>query len=82
MCEMVEASQALTIGCAQVGFGDATLGPVEVKAFVTLDGSQRFPKISTALLQFASGKLPTVSASLPSEMQQLLSGIIEVVREG
>ncbi len=79
--KMLEALQALMIACAKAGVGDALLGSAE-EALDTVDGyPPPFPEFSAALRQLASRELRTVSTALPSELQQLLSGIIEAIRK-
>ena len=75
---MLQALQALTIACAQAGFGDAPLGSAEEEALAQLDGMPApFPGLSTALRQLAAGRVPAIPAALPAELQQLLASIVQ-----
>jgi len=70
---MLQTLQALAIACAQAGLGG---GAAEEEALATLDGMPApFPEFSTALRQLAAGQVPSVPAALPTELQQLLTGI-------
>ena len=80
--QMLQALQALSVACAQAGFGGQPLGPSEVEALAKLDSfSAPFPEFSAALRQLAAGQIPAIPAALPAELKQLLTGIVEAVRK-
>ncbi len=83
--QMMKALQALTIACAQAGFGQAQpqdLGPAEEEDLAKLDSFDApFPDFSTALRQLAAGQIPAIPAALPAELQQLLTGIIQAIHQ-
>ncbi len=80
--QMLQALQALTIACAQAGFGGQPLGPAIEENLAAIDGMpDPFPEFSTALRQFAAGQIPAIPTALPAELQQLLAGIIAAIRQ-
>jgi tetratricopeptide (TPR) repeat protein len=79
--EMLQSLQALTIACAQAGFGNGTVGPAEEEALTTLDGfPEPMRQFSTALRQLAAGQIPSIPTGLPDELQQLLTEIVQAIR--
>jgi hypothetical protein len=80
--QMLQALQALTVACARTGFRDQRLAPDAEEALGTLDGYPApFPLFSAALRQLAAGQLPAIPAALPSELQQILTAIVEAIRK-
>jgi tetratricopeptide (TPR) repeat protein len=80
--QMLQALRALTIACAQAGFGGDPLGAAEEETLAKLDSFPApMPEFSTALRQFAAGQIPAIPATLPAELQQLLTGIIDAIRK-
>ena len=72
---MLKALQALTIACAQAGFGDGDLGPAEEEALAQLDQFPApFPEFAAFLRQLAAGQLPPIPDGLPAELRQWLEG--------
>jgi hypothetical protein len=79
---MLQALQALTVACAQTGFGGQPLAPDAEEALGSLDASPApFPLFSAALRQLAAGQLPAIPAALPDELQQILAAIVEAIRK-
>ncbi|MBP9826660.1 MAG: tetratricopeptide repeat protein, partial [Thermoanaerobaculia bacterium] len=80
--QMLQALQALTLACAQAGFGGQSLDPGAAEALCTLDGYPApFPIFSAALRQLAAGQLPAIPGALPGELQQILTTIVEAIRQ-
>jgi tetratricopeptide (TPR) repeat protein len=76
--QMLKALQALTVTCAQAGFGDGTLGPDAEEALAQLDGLPApFPEFAAFLRQFAAGQLPPIPHGLPAELRQWLEGLVQ-----
>ena len=74
---MLEALQALTIACAQAGFGEGGLGPGEEEALAQLDGfPEPFPEFAGFLRQLAAGQVAPIPAGLPEELREWLEGLM------
>lgn len=81
--QMFKALQALTVACAQAGFGDGSLGPDVEEALAQLDGAPApFPAFAAFLRQIAAGQLPPIPGGLPGELREMLEEIMEAIREG
>ena len=79
---MLKALQALTVTCAQAGFGDGTLGPDAEEALAQLDqGPAPFPEFSAFLRQLAAGQLPPLPQGLPAELRQWLEELTQAIRD-
>lgn len=79
--QMLQALQALSVACAQAGFGNRSLDRDAAEALGTLDGyPPPFPVYSAALRQLAAGQFPAIPGALPSELQQILATIVEAIR--
>jgi hypothetical protein len=71
--QTLKVLQALTVTCAQAGFGDGTLGPDEEEVLAQLDqGPAPFPEFAAFLRQLAAGQLPPIPHGLPAELRQWL----------
>ncbi len=80
--QMLLALQALTVTCAQAGFGEGTLGPDEEEALAQLDqGRAPFPEFAAFLRQLAAGQLPTIPHGLPAELRQWLEALTQSIRD-
>jgi len=79
--QMLEALQALTLACAQAGFGGQPLANEAEAALSTLDGYPApLPEFSATLRQLAAGQIPAIPATLPAELRQFLTGIVDAIR--
>jgi hypothetical protein len=75
---MLKALQALTVACAQAGFGDGSLGPAEEKALAQLDGLPTpFPAFAAFLRQIAAGQLAAIPGGLPDELREWLEELMQ-----
>ncbi|MBX7211537.1 MAG: CHAT domain-containing protein [Verrucomicrobiaceae bacterium] len=80
--QLLEPLQQLAIACAQAQLNEQPLGPAEEEALANLDQfPPPLPDFATALRALATGTLTTVPTTLPAELQQLLTAIIEAVRK-
>ena len=80
--QMLGALQQLTIACARAGFGDGDLGPGEEEALATLEQNPApFPDFVAYLRQLATGQLPPIPASLPTELRQILEPLAQAIQE-
>ena len=80
--QMLQALQALTLACAQAGFGDGDLGPAEEEALAHLDGLPApFPDLAAFLRQIAAGQLPPIPNGLPAELRQGLEALVQAIRD-
>ncbi len=80
--QMLEALQALTLACAQAGFGDGGLGPGEEEALAQLDGlPAQFPDFAAFLRQIAAGELPPIPNGLPVELRQWLEELVQAISD-
>jgi hypothetical protein len=79
---VLKALQALTVTCAQAGFGDGTLGQDAEESLAQLDqGRAPFPKLAAFLRQFAAGQLPPIPHGLPAELHQGLEEVTQHIRD-
>lgn len=79
--QMLKALQALTLACAQAGFGDGGLGPAEEEALAQIDGlPSPFLGFAVFLRQIAAGELPPVPTGLPAELGQWLEELAQAIR--
>jgi tetratricopeptide (TPR) repeat protein len=73
--------QALTVTCAQAGFGDGPFGPAEEEALAQLDQRPApFPEFAAFLRQLAAGQLPPIPHGLPAELRQWLEELTQHIR--
>lgn len=80
--QMLKALQALTVACAQAGFGDGALSPAEEEALAQLDGFPApFPAFAAFLRQIAAGQLPPIPNGLPAELRQWLEELVRAIQE-
>ncbi len=80
--QMLQALQAVAIACAQAGLGGDPLESAIEENLAAIDGLPApFPDFSTTLRQLAAGQIPAIPGTLPSELQQLLAGIVEDIRK-
>ena len=80
--EMLEALQALTMTCAQAGFGDGTLAPDDEEALAALGQSPApFPDFAAFLRQIAAGELPPIPDGLPAELRQWVEQLVNAIRD-
>jgi tetratricopeptide (TPR) repeat protein len=80
--QTLKALQALTITCAQAGFGDGTLGPDEEEALAQLDGFPApYPEFAAFLRQLAAGQLPPIPHGLPADLRQSLEELVQAIRD-
>lgn len=81
--QMFKALQALTVACAEAGFGDGNLGPGEEEALARLDRlPSPFPEFVAFLRQIAAGELPPIPDGLPVELRELLEGLVKAIGKG
>ncbi len=79
---MLKALQALTLACAQAGFGDGNLGPAEEESLAQLEQLPApFPGFAAFLRQIAAGQLPPIPSGLPAELGQLLEAMAQAIRQ-
>jgi len=80
--QMLQALKQLTLACTQIGFGGETMTPDIEEALARLDKYPApLPAFSAALRQLAVGQIPDVPSGLPKELTELLTGIIQAIRE-
>jgi tetratricopeptide (TPR) repeat protein len=80
--QMFKALQALTVTCAQAGFGDGPFGPTEEESLAQLDqGPAPFPEFAAFLRQLAAGRLPPIPHGLPAELRQWLEELAQAIRD-
>jgi tetratricopeptide (TPR) repeat protein len=78
--QMLQALQALTIACAQAGFGDGSIGPAEEEALAQLDGlPSPFPDYAAFLRQIAAGQVAPIPEGLPGELREWVEGLVEAI---
>ncbi len=66
----------------EAGFGGQSLDPGAAEALCTLDGYPApFPIFSAALRQLAAGQIPAIPGALPGELQEILTTIVEAIRQ-
>lgn len=76
--QMLKALQALTIACAQAGFGDRSLGLDEEEAFAQLDGLPApYPAFAAFLRQIAAGQQAAIPGGLPDELREWLEEMMQ-----
>ncbi|HSJ75114.1 MAG TPA: hypothetical protein VK899_02855 [Gemmatimonadales bacterium] len=76
------ALQALTLTCAQAGFGDGSFSPTEEDALAHLDGLPApFPDFVAFLRQIAAGQLPPIPGGLPEELREWVEELVAEIRE-
>jgi tetratricopeptide (TPR) repeat protein len=76
--QMLKAFQALTIACAQAGFGDGSLGPDVEEALAQLDeGPAPYPAFAAFLRQIAAGQPATIPGGLPDEFREWLEELMQ-----
>jgi tetratricopeptide (TPR) repeat protein len=81
--QMLKALQALTIACAQAGFGDGRLGPDGEEDLARLAGGPApFPAFAGFLRHVAAGELPPIPDGLPPELRAMVEGLVEAIRGG
>jgi hypothetical protein len=81
--EMLKGLQALTVACAQAGFGDGNIGPAEEEALARLDGFPvPFPDFADFLRQIGAGQLPAIPDGLRGELREWLGEVMEAIRGG
>jgi tetratricopeptide (TPR) repeat protein len=81
--QMLKVLQALTLACAQAGFGDSGLGPAEEEALAQLDELPApFPDFAAFLRQIAAGQLPPIPGGLPGELREWLGELVEAIQKG
>jgi hypothetical protein len=80
---MLKALQALTLACAEAGFGDGSIGPDVEEALAQLDGLPApFPDFAGFLRQMGAGQLPAIPDGLPRELREWLEEMVEAIRGG
>ena len=80
--QMFKALQALTLACAQAGFGDGNLGPAQEEALARVEQLPvPFPAFAAFLRHIAAGQLPPIPNALPTELKQLLEPVAEAIRQ-
>jgi tetratricopeptide (TPR) repeat protein len=78
--QMLQALQALTLACAQAGFGDGSLGPAEEEALAQIEGLPApFPDFAAFLRQIAAGQVALIPGGLPGELQTWLEELVEAI---
>lgn len=78
--QMLEGLQALTIACAQAGFGEGALGLAEEEALAQLNGFPTpFPAFAAFLRQIAAGRLAPIPDGLPGELRDWLEGLVNSI---
>jgi hypothetical protein len=81
--QMLKALQALTVACAQAGFGDSSFGPAEEEALAQLDELPApFSDFAAFLRQIAAGRLAPIPSGLPEELQVWVEELVEAIRGG
>jgi tetratricopeptide (TPR) repeat protein len=71
--EMLKALQALTLACAQAGFGDGDFNPDAEEVLAHLEGGPApFPEFAGFLRQLAAGHLAAIPSNLPAELREWL----------
>jgi len=81
--QRLRALQALTLACAQAGFGDGGLGPAEEEALGKLDKlSAPLPDFAAFLRQIVKGQLPAIPGGLPGELREWVKELVEAIRKG
>jgi tetratricopeptide (TPR) repeat protein len=76
--QMLKALQALTIACAQAGFGDGSLDPDAEEALAQLEGGPApFPAFAAFLRQIASGQPAPIPSGLPIELHGWLEDLMK-----
>ncbi len=81
--QILKALQALTLACAQAGFGGGSIGPAEEEALAQVDGLPApFPAFAGFLRKLAAGELPPVPSDLPAELGQWLEELVQTIRQG
>ena len=81
--QMLKSLQALTLSCAQAGFGDGRLGPDEEEALAQIDGLPApFPAFAAFLHQLGKGELAPIPGGLPGEFHGWLEEVVRAIREG
>lgn len=81
--EMLEALQALTVACAQAGFGYSVIGPDEEEALAQLDGlPDPFLGFAAFLREIAAGRLAPIPDGLPVELLEGVEGVVAAIGEG
>jgi tetratricopeptide (TPR) repeat protein len=78
--QMFQALQALTLACANAGFGDGGLGPDEEENLAQLGGLPApFPEFAAFLRQIAAGEVPPIPEGLPGELREWVEGLVEEI---
>ncbi|HEV8581626.1 MAG TPA: TIR domain-containing protein [Thermoanaerobaculia bacterium] len=81
--QMLKALQALTLACANAGFGEGSVGPAEEEALARLYGfAAPFPAFAAFLRQIAKGELAAIPSGLQDELRVWLEGLVEAIRRG
>ncbi len=76
--QMLKALQALTVACAQAGFGDGSLGLGEEEALAQLDGLPApYPAFAAYLRQIAAGQPAPIPGGLPEELREWLEEMVQ-----
>lgn len=78
--QILRGLQALTLACAQAGFGDGHLGPDEEEALAQLDQAPSpFPDFAAFLRKIAAGQPAPIPGGLPGELRQWLEELVQGV---
>jgi tetratricopeptide (TPR) repeat protein len=79
--QMLKALQALTVACAQAGFGDGDFGPAEEEALAQLAQlPDPFPDYAAFLRQIAQGQLPPIPDRLPGELREWVGALVQEIQ--
>lgn len=74
--------QALTLACAQAGFGGGDFGSAEEEELAQLAKlSSPFPDYGAFLRQIAQGELPPIPSGLPGELREWVEELVQEIRK-
>lgn len=80
--QVLKALQALTLACANAGFGGGGIGHAEEEALAQLDGFPApFPALAAFLRKLAASELPPIPDGLPAELGQWLEELAQAIRQ-
>jgi tetratricopeptide (TPR) repeat protein len=84
--QFAQAIQQLALACAQAGFGQEQpqdLDPGAESALAQIEQLPApLPDLAAFLRRLAARELPSVPATLPPELQQFLTQLLDAIREG